>query len=302
MKNDIVIHDVGLRDGLQIEKEPVPLDRKIKWLNDLIASGLTMIQPGSFVHPKKVPQMATTDELFKAIYQSGTKPDNVILSALVLNEKGLERGLDCGVEMFCMGVSASNTHSQKNTGMTTTEALTRVIAMSKKALTEKKKVQVSVQSAFGCGYEGKIANTRVKEIVQQYLDAGLTTVSLADTAGYAIPQQVHDLYAELMTLDPNTDYACHFHDTFGLGIVNSYEAWKSGVKYFESSSGGLGGCPFTKIKSGNVCTEDLVYFFQRYQSAKNIHLEKLLDLTKDISGLLNRELSGRIYKTGLPNL
>src|SRR5512141_353703 len=136
---NVFIHEVGPRDGLQVEKTTVPLEEKIRWAEGLCAAGVDIIQLGSFVNPEKVPQMADTDALFR--HFAGNKPAHVIFSGLVLNEKGLERGLACGVEMFCMGVSASETHSLKNTGMTTTEALTRIIPMAKQALAAGKKVQ-----------------------------------------------------------------------------------------------------------------------------------------------------------------
>ena len=181
----IIIHEVGLRDGLQAEKVTVPSEEKIRWIEGLFASGVEIIQIGSFVHPEKVPQMADTDALFD--HFSANKPAHVTLSGLVLNERGLERGLACGVEMFCMGVSASETHSQKNTGMTSSEAQTRIIQMAKQAVAAGKAVQCSVQSAFGCGYEGPIAKEKVLQIVAAYLEAGIRNISLADTAGHAHP-------------------------------------------------------------------------------------------------------------------
>ncbi len=239
------------------------MEEKIRWIEGLFASGVDIIQLGSFVHPKRVPQMADTDALFEHFSGSGKKPENVSLSGLVLNEKGLERGLACGVEMFCMGVSASETHSQKNTGMTPAEAQARIISMAKDALAAGKKVQASVQSAFGCGFEGPIPKARVLDIVKAYLDAGIRNISLADTAGHAQPAQVEELYGAIRQLDPNVELACHFHNTYGLGLANCYAALKSGVTYFESAFGGLGGCPFTKLPAGNVSTEDLVHSLQR---------------------------------------
>src|SRR5512133_562494 len=138
----IFIHEVGPRDGLQVEKVTVPLEEKICWVEGLFASGVDIIQLGSFVHPEKVPQMADTDALFQHVSRS--KPGHVTLSGLVLNERGMERGFACGVEMFCMGVSASETHSLKNTGMTTREALRRIIPMAKHAMAAGKKIQASV--------------------------------------------------------------------------------------------------------------------------------------------------------------
>lgn len=294
----ILIHEVGLRDGLQMEKQVVPLERKIKWIQDLIGAGVDMIQVGSFVRPDKVPQLADTDQLFGYFESPEHKPSNTILSGLVLNEKGLERGYACGVDMFCMGVSASNTHSRTNTGMSTDEALARIIPMAKDVASRGKRVQVSVQSAFGCGFEGNVPAERVLGIVKKYLDAGLNNVSLADTAGHAQPYQVRQLFEQLFRLDPGIESSCHFHNTYGLGMANTYAAMEAGVTLFESSFAGLGGCPFTKVAAGNVCTEDLVHFLNRIGERQEIDLEKLIAIAKDVSDFFGRALPGHLHKTG----
>ena len=139
---DLVLHEVGLRDGLQMEKQTVPTEQKLAWIESLLGTGIDILQLGSFVHPVKVPQMADTDRLFEHFTAPGRKPEGTTLSGLVLNEKGLERGLACGVEMFCMGVSASETHSQKNTRMSVEDATTRIVGMARKALDAGKRVQV----------------------------------------------------------------------------------------------------------------------------------------------------------------
>jgi hydroxymethylglutaryl-CoA lyase len=292
----IIIHEVGPRDGLQAEKTAVPLEEKIRWIDGLCAAGIDIIQLGSFVNPQKVPQMADTDGLF--LHYALNKPAGVTFSGLVLNEKGLERGLACGVEMFCMGVSASETHSVKNTGMSSAEALGRIIPMAKQAMAAGKSVQVSVQSAFGCGFEGAIEQGKVLDIVKAYLDAGFRNVSLADTAGHAQPQQVEDLYGAIRALDPAVVLACHFHNTYGLGLANCFAALKSGVTFFESAFGGLGGCPFTKLPAGNVSTEDLVHSLQRMGLRKEIQLSVLLEVARQVGKYFDRELPGFILKSG----
>jgi hydroxymethylglutaryl-CoA lyase len=293
----IMIHEVGPRDGLQVEKTTVPLEEKIRWIDGIITSGVDIIQLGSFVNPEKVPQMADTDALFKHYASTGHK-SKVIFSGLVLNERGLERGLACGVEMFCMGVSASETHSQKNTGMTSKEALDRIIPMARSALEAGKRVQISVQSAFGCGFEGVVPKEKVLTIIEAYLEAGMRNISLADTAGYAQPLQVEDLFSTIHQLEPSVEMACHFHNTYGLGLANCYAALKSGVTYFESAFGGLGGCPFTKLPAGNVSTEDLVHSFQRMGFRKDINLNQLLEVARQVSVFFDRELPGFILKSG----
>ncbi len=295
---DIKIHEVGLRDGLQIEKQAVPLEKKIVWVESLLVSGMDMIQLGSFVNPEKVPQMADTDALFNHFSQPGKKPSAAVLSGLVLNEKGLERGMACGVDMFCMGVSASDTHSRKNTGKGTDEALGRILAMAQSAIKAGKRIQASIQSAFGCGFEGPIPQERVMSIVDKYLSAGIRNISLADTAGHAFPPQVESLYANILKRDSKVELACHFHNTYGLGLANCYAAFKAGVMYFETALGGLGGCPFTKVAAGNVCSEDLVHSFQRQGLSMAIDLEKLIEISRDLSRFFNRELPGFILKAG----
>lgn len=298
MMNTITLHEVGPRDGLQMERQTVPMDQKIRWIDGLIAAGIDIIQVGSFVHPEKVPQMADTDRLFQYFTAPDRKPAGTVLSGLVLNEKGLDRGLACGVEMFCMGVSASETHSKKNTGMTTSEATERIIATARRAVGEGRRVQVSVQSAFGCGFEGPIPKERVLSIVKRYLDAGLKNISLADTAGHGNPEQVEDLFGAILALDTGIEAACHFHNTYGLGLANCRAAIKVGVRSFESSFAGLGGCPFTKVAAGNVCTEDFVHYLQRIGLRTDVNLDKLIDVARDVAAYFGREMPGMVYKTG----
>ena len=293
-----IIHEVGMRDGLQVEKAVVPTEQKISWIETLILSGVDIIQLGSFVHPGKVPQMADTDQLFAHFTQPGHKARAVTLSGLVLNEKGLERGLACGVEQFCMGVSASDTHSRKNTGMSTQEATGRVIAMARQAVAAGKPVQVSVQSAFGCGYEGIVPRERVLGIVRCYLDAGLRIISLADTAGHAIPDQVKRMFDSIRELDVTAECACHFHDTYGLAMANACAALECGVKYFEAAFAGLGGCPFTAVAAGNLCTEDFVHLLQRTGRRSDVQLDKLVTVASEAGHFLHRSLPGAVHRTG----
>ena len=290
----IVLHEVGPRDGLQMERQVVPTELKARWIRDLIASGLDTVQVGSFVHPDKVPQLADTDRLFAEL----GKPAGVTLSALVLNEKGLDRGFACGVELFCMGVSASETHSRQNTGMSIAEATDRIIAMARRAVEAKARVQVSVQSAFGCGYEGIVPRDRVLGIAHRFLDAGLTHLSLADTAGHAVPDQVEQLFEAVFTAGPGVEAACHFHNTYGLALANCWAALRTGVTSFESSVGGLGGCPFTRIAGGNTCTEDFVHLLQRSDQRRDVRLDRLIAVAGDMARYFGRELPGTVYRTG----
>ncbi len=293
---EIIIHEVGPRDGLQAEQQVVPTGQKLAWIRSLVAAGLDIVQVGSFVHPEKVPQMADTDELFRAL--DARSRGGTILSGLVLNEKGLERGLACGVDLFCLGVSASETHSLKNTGMGSGEAQRRIIAAAGEAVAAGRKVQVSVQSAFGCGFEGPIPEERVLDIVRAYLEAGLTSISLADTAGHAHPGQVRRLFGRILQLAPEIRCTCHFHDTYGLGMANIYAASESGVTGFETSFAGLGGCPFTKVAAGNVATEDLVHALRRSGLRTEIGLDGIVAVAREVAAHFGRDMPGRVHKTG----
>jgi len=292
----VVIHEVGPRDGLQMEKQVVPLETKETWVRGVLDAGVDIVQVGSFVHPEKVPQMADTDELFRRLPPD--KRAGATLSGLVLNEKGLERGLACGVEMFCLGASASDTHSLKNTGMGTDEALRRIVAAAREAVDAGKRVQVSVQSAFGCGFEGPISEERVLDMVRTYLEAGLRSISLADTAGHATPAQVERLFGAVLRLDPAIECTCHFHNTYGLGMANVFAALEAGVTSFETSFAGLGGCPFTRVAAGNVATEDFVHALQRENARTDIRLDRLIAVARAVAAHFGRELPGFVYKTG----
>lgn len=294
---EVVIHEVGPRDGLQMEKALVPFETKLEWIRALIASGLDIVQVGSFVHPTKVPQMADTDRLFQTLRAEPLRP-GAALSGLVLNEKGMERAMAAGVDLLCMGVSASETHSRRNTGMSIAEASDRIIAMAKTAIAAKLRVQVSVQSAFGCGYEGPVPAERVLGLVLQYADNGITHASLADTSGHAVPDQVSRMYEAVHRVGPGIDCACHFHDTYGLGLANVWAAMEAGVTHVETSVAGLGGCPFTKIAGGNVCTEDFVHMLQRMGRCTDVQLAGIIAVANEVASFFGREMPGMVYKTG----
>jgi len=291
----ILIHEVGPRDGLQAEAGVVPTEVKLDWIRRVADSGVDIVQVGSFVRGDKMPQMADTDELFRIL---GKESHRALLSGLILNEKGLERALEVGVPLICMGVSASETHSRKNTGMGTEDATRRIIATALEGKKAGRKVQVSVQSAFGCGFEGAIPEDRVMAIVAAYLEAGLTSISLADTAGHAHPTQVRRYVRQVLELDPAAEITAHIHNTYGLGTASVYAAMEAGARAIETSFGGLGGCPFTKVAAGNVATEDLVHGLQRDGQRLDIDLAALIGITKDVARHFDRDLPGCVYKTG----
>ena len=200
--------------------------------------------------------------------------------------------------MFCLGVSASQTHSRKNTGMSTDDATRRIIATALEAKRSGLEVQVSVQSAFGCGFEGVVPEDRVMGIVAAYLDAGLDAISLADTAGHAHPAQVTAYVRRILAMESTARITAHVHNTYGLGMANVYAAMNAGATSIETSFGGLGGCPFTKVAAGNVATEDFVHGLQRAGHRADIELDALIGVARDVAAFFGRELPGCVYKIG----
>jgi hydroxymethylglutaryl-CoA lyase len=292
----LVLHEVGPRDGLQMEKQVVPTEVKLRWTERLIDAGLDVVQVGSFVNPARVPQMADTDVLLRRLREA-RPTSRTLLSALVLNQKGLDRALAAGVDLVCMGVSASETHSRHNTGRGVDENLRETTAMAARATDSGFAVQVSVQSAFGCGYEGVVPPDRVLGLARSLIDAGVPRLSLADTAGHATPETVHELFTRLAAAGAR-EMACHFHDTYGLALANCCAAIQAGVTWFETSVAGLGGCPFTAVAGGNTCTEDFVHYLQRRGLRKDVRLDPLLTLARDVASWFGREMPGSVYKAG----
>lgn len=296
--SEIKIHEVGLRDGLQNESKILDLKTKIEWAAKLAHTGIDILQVGSFVHPGKVPQMADTGLVMD--YFKTYKPA-ITLSALVLNEKGLQRALESQVEMICMGVSASQTHSMKNTGMRTENALEKITSMALEAKGDGCQVQVSVQSAFGCGFEGKIKENTVLSIIESYFQAGLFNISLADTAGHAFPQQVEKIIKQIYHMNKDANLTVHFHNTYGLGIANCYTAMNCGVSTFETAFGGFGGCPFTKVAAGNVSTEDFVHLLHRNGFRKDIQIDLINEVSRSAEEFFEKRLQSYVYYTGIVN-
>ncbi|MCX6153274.1 MAG: hydroxymethylglutaryl-CoA lyase [Candidatus Kapabacteria bacterium] len=297
----MIIHEVGLRDGLQMESAIVHTDKKFEWIRKIIYSGIKHIQVGSFVNPSKVPQMADTGQIFDLIHatrKTDLKFQDVIFSCLILNERGFDSAIEHNADMICTGVSASETHCLKNSGKSIKDALEAVLDIIEMSKFQETIIQVSVQSVFGCGFEGSIDEKIIFKIVDSYLNAGVRKISLADTAGHASPTKVNQLYSKLNRMAPDIELACHFHNTYGLGIANCIAAMDAGVSSYETSFGGLGGCPFTKLSAGNVCTEDFIHFLFLNGMPVNYDLKLLCELSSEVSSYFNRELPGYVYKTG----
>lgn len=287
-ESSIFTEENSPRDGIQNEKTPFSLGERVTLIDALSVCGFQRIQVGAFVDPRRVPQMGSMEELFDRIDR---KP-GVIYSALVLNERGMERALSVGLGHVSFFVSASESHSRENTGRSMKQGL----ASAEKAIMRAKGHQVEVQggimNAFTCRFEGPIPLGRVLALVRSLLDMGVDEINLADTAGLANPRQVERLVHEVRRLTKKP-LALHLHDTLGFGLANVHAAWKAGVNRFDASCGGLGGCPFIPGVSGNIATEDLVHFFESMDIRTGISLSALYDVVTVLEGKLNRPLPGR---------
>lgn len=289
---DILFEDETLRDGLQMETRLFNLEEKIGIFNLLVEAGLRRIQGGSFVHPKVVPQMADTDELVRTLLAT----PGVLLTGLILNERGLERALACGLTHVSMSVSASDTHSRKNANRSAEEALTSMTVLISKAREAGLSVRAGVQCAFGCVYEGKIPEEIVVATAEAMATAGTKEINLADTTGMGNPVQIRRLVGKIRKNLPKQALSLHLHDTRGLGLTNMLAGYEEGVRIFDVCSGGLGGCPFVKGAAGNVPTEDAVHMFEAIGLDTGIDLQKMGNVVEELEAILGRQLPGRMTR------
>jgi hydroxymethylglutaryl-CoA lyase len=289
---ELLLEDEALRDGLQMESRIFSLDEKLHIFQLLKNAGLKRIQVGSFVHPKVVPQMADTDELIKTI---GNQEDTVI-SALILNEKGLERALSCGVPHVSMSVSVSDTHSRKNAGRPAAEALAAMTQLIGQALAAGLDVRAGLQCVFGCVYEGQISEDAVLAAAEQMIGGGAAEINLADTTGMATPHAIRHLIQIFQKEFPDVRISLHLHDTRGLGLANMFSGYEAGVRIFDVCTAGLGGCPFVKGAAGNVPTEDAVNMFESMGISTGVDLMRICEAAAYLETALTRPLPGRMQR------
>lgn len=289
----VILEDESLRDGLQSEPKVLTLAEKVSVFRLLAAAGVKRIQAGSFVHPAVVPQVADTDEFIRAVRD---ETSGVLVTALVLNERGLERALKCGLSHLSMSSSASNSHSLRNVKRPAAEAFAGLLELVRRALGAGLRVRAGVQCAFGCAYDGAIAEDRVLDMAGRLAEAGAHELDLADTTGMANPVQVRRLVSKVRTAAPHLPISIHLHDTRGLGLANMLAAYESGATVFDVSAGGLGGCPFVKGAAGNVAAEDAVNLFEQVGVATGIDLKALCAVVDRYETLLGRRLPGRMNR------
>lgn len=254
----VKIVEVGPRDGLQNEKEFVPIDVKVNLINQLSSAGFPNIEAAAFVSPKWIPQMAGSDEVMAAI----TRKPGTIYSALTPNMKGYESALAAKVDEIVIFSAASEAFTQKNINCSITESIERFAPVAKAAKQDGIRIRGSISCSFGCPYQGSVTPTQVAEVVKRMMELGCDEIDIADTIGVGTPGQIAAVFEDLFTFAPKEQFSGHFHDTYGQALANIYAAMQAGVSIFHSSIAGLGGCPYAKGATGNVATEDVLYMLK----------------------------------------
>lgn len=288
----IQIEEVGLREGLQSNSICLSLNDKIKIIDILIGAGLKRIQLGSFVNEKRVPQMAGVEELFKHYADT----DGVLFSGLVLNQRGLERALGCGVKLLNISISASDEHNRENTGKSIDEAMSTILNMIKTAKSEGVMVRAGIQAAFGCHFKGKPDIDLIINIVKSYKELGADEIGLSDTSGFATPGNIKEICGKVYEATGKTTLGIHLHDTFGMGMANVLAAIDSGVTVIDSSVAGMGGCPFMPDAPGNLPTEDLIHMLSSLNMLELINISKVVKAADFARELFGKDFTGIISK------
>jgi hydroxymethylglutaryl-CoA lyase len=298
---DIIVSEVGPRDGLQNVKQTMPTEAKIRWITALAKAGLREIEVGSFVPPRLLPQMADAEELVRA----ARRLPGLDVLALAPNFKGAERAIAAGVTTVSMPVSASRAHSQANLRKSPEEAVqdVRKVRELLDNLLPANPIglEVGISTAFGCSVEGQVSEDWVMELAVMLARAGADSIGLSDAVGYANPVQVRRMFTQLRHEVGDKAGAAHFHNTMGQGLANVVAALEAGVTTFDASQGGLGGCPYAPGASGNIVTEDLVFLLEAMGLRTGIDIERLLAARSILAeGLPGERLYGHVPDAGLP--
>ena len=291
----ITIVEVGPRDGLQSEPEILPTDAKVRFVELAIEAGIRRLEVASFVHPKRVPQMADAEALLEKLPDR----DDVSYIGLIMNERGLDRALATSVDEIGMVVVASDTYNRKNQGVGTDESVAAWRAIAKRAKDNGLGANVMISAAFGCPYEGEVAVERVVELAGQVVEAGPAELGIADSIGVAVPAQVTEVLGRVKEVTGDLPLRCHFHNTRNTGLANAQAAVEAGVQYLDASIGGIGGCPFAPAATGNIPTDDLLYMLDRSGIETGVALDKIIDASRWLEQELGRGVPAMLPKAGM---
>ncbi len=295
LPTSITLCEVGLRDGLQNEPKVLETDQKVSLLRGLAEAGFKVIEVGSFMHPKAVPQMANTDEVYKAV---GGQIPGVELRALIPNLRGIQRAIACGCKKVKLNVSASRMHNLKNLNMTPEESVAGFGGVVEAGKENGIEVSGSISMPFASPWEGRTPVEDVDAIIEAYLKVGITEISLSDASGMAVPNQVYDLCTHVREKYPQCAWWLHFHNTRGMAMANIMAAMEAGMTQFDSSFGGLGGCPFVPGAAGNISTEDVLHMCEECGIETGVDIAKVISLSKDLREILGHEMESYILRAG----
>lgn len=294
LPKSVRICEVGLRDGLQNEKTLLSTDDKLELLRGVIDAGFPVVEVGSFMHPKAVPQMADTDELFKRIGQTG----DVELRALIPNLRGVQRAIDCGCKKVKLNVSASRQHNLKNLNMTPEQSVAGFAGCVEAANANSIEISGSISMPFASPWEGRTPVEDVDAIIEAYLKVGITEISLSDASGMAVPNQVYELCKHVQEKYPQATWWLHFHNTRGMAMANILAAMEAGMTQFDSSFGGLGGCPFVPGAAGNISSEDVIHMCDESGIETGVDVVKVMALSRRLRDLLDHNLESYVLRAG----
>lgn len=300
-KNSVIIVEMGLRDGLQNEKIVLDCETRLEFAKKLIDAGSRRVEIGAFVSPQWVPQMAGTSEILsKAMALRKIKgiPKSTEFSVLVPNERGMLEAIKHGVEEVAIFAACSESFSQKNLNCSIAESFKRFESVMKLAKAHKIRVRGYLSTCFGCPFEGKVSEVKVVSLAKKMMDLGVYELSIGDTIGVANAGQVDSLFRKLKKVVPTKKLAAHFHDTRGQALANILVAYNLGVRIFDASMGGLGGCPYAPGATGNVATEDVVYMFHGMGVKTGVNLEKLIAMNSWVAEKVQHPLPSKVSKVG----
>lgn len=301
-KESVVIVEMGLRDGLQNEKTVLDSDTRVEITKRLIAAGTKRLELGSFVSPQWVPQMAGTAEVVAktfALQKTGAIPKKLEFSVLVPNERGMLEAIQSGVKEVAIFAACSESFSLKNINCNIDESFERFVPVMALAKKHKIKVRGYLSTCFACPFEGKVSEAKVVKLAQRMNKLGVYEISIGDTIGAANVGQVESLFKKLKKVVPVKKLAAHFHDTRGQALANILAAYKLGLRVFDASLGGLGGCPYAPGAAGNVATEDVVYMFQGMGVKTGLDLQKLIDICPWMAEKIQHPLPSKVAKVGI---
>ena len=292
--DEIRLCEVGLRDGFQNEKNMISTEDKIALVNALSESGFPVIEVGSFVSPKAVPQMANTDEVFQGIQ----KKEGVEYRALIANARGVDRAVACGCKKVKLNVSASVAHNLANLNRTPAESVAGFAECVEKAREAQIGISGSISMAFGSPWDKEIPVKDVKDIVDAYLAVGIDEISLSDASGMAYPTQVYELCTEMKESYPDVNWWLHFHNTRGLGIANILAGMQAGFTQFDASFAGVGGCPFVPGAAGNVATEDVLHMCDESGIRTGVDLDRAMEISRRVVQLVGHNADSYLLRAG----